>query len=215
MALMSRVPLSPTATPALGTSTTSTPSSRSLTSDGLANAKLSGINKPYLYIGGFGTMFAWHCEDLDLASINFMHSGAAKFWYFVPARDQKKLELYMKSKYPQAFVECPQYFRHKTIVVNPYLVKQYNPSIHLTKLQQNPGEFIIIFDSVYHHGFNLGFNMAEAVNFATPGWLPRFPRFNFCRCHKDNVRINPQYFCENLAAREIKSARVPKNARVY
>ena len=157
-------------------------------------------------------MFAWHCEDLDMSSINYMHYGAPKFWYFVAAKDQKKFEVYMKSKYPQAFVECPQYFRHKTLVVNPYLVKDYNPQITISKLQQNPGEFIIIFDSVYHHGFNHGFNMAEAVNFAVPAWLPRFPKFNQCKCHKDNVRIDPQFFVDNLALCWLISAGVPEDA---
>lgn len=168
-------------------------------SDGLASAQLSGINKPYLYIGGFGTIFAWHCEDLDLASINYMHYGAPKFWYFIPQQDQKKFEGYIKSKYQQAFLECPQYMRHKTVVVNPYLIKEYNPSINITKIHHNPGEFVIIFDSVYHHGFNYGFNMAEAVNFAVPSWLARFPKFGMCKCHKDNVWIDHEYFCDNLS----------------
>eukprot|EP00983_Pelagomonas_calceolata_P100986 1158639-Pelagomonas_calceolata.AAC.9 len=33
--------------------------------------------------------------------------------------------------------------------------------------KQQPGEFIVLNAAAYHGGFNLGFNCAEAVNFAT------------------------------------------------
>lgn len=39
---------------------------------------------------------------------------------------------------------------------------------------QNPGEFIITFNKTFHAGFNMGYNLAEAVNFATPLWLKNF-----------------------------------------
>lgn len=64
---------------------------------------------------------------------------------------------------------------------------------------QRAGEFILTFSSAYHQGFNLGFNIAEAVNFATPSWISEFPKFKHCKCHKDNVHIDPVFFAQNLA----------------
>jgi len=99
----------------------------------LGKLELSGINKPYLYVGGYRTMFAWHTEDLNLGSINYLHYGCPKFWYCISAQDYKKFDAYVKNKYPEAFLNCPEYLRHKTILVNPYLLKEYNPNIKIHK----------------------------------------------------------------------------------
>lgn len=78
-------------------------------------------------------MFAWHVEDYNLSSINYNHYGCPKFWYCIGSRDAKKFENYVKNKYPDAFIECPEYLRHKTVLVNPYQLVEYNPSIHISK----------------------------------------------------------------------------------
>ena len=62
----------------------------------------------------------------------------------------------------------------------------------------NPGEFIITFAGAYHAGFNHGFNIAEAVNFATPMWLQVFLKAKCCTCLRDSVKINKQEFLNNL-----------------
>lgn len=51
-----------------------------------------------------------------------------------------------------------------------------------TRVVQKAGVFIISFCGGYHSGFNCGFNAAEAVNFATPGWLNFFPGFRTFEC---------------------------------
>lgn len=105
----------------------------SVLNDGLGKFKLNGINKPYLYIGGWGTAFAWHTEDLNLYSININHYGSPKFWYCLGLSEQRKLETYIKNKFPDKFLECSEYMRHKTTIVNPYELIQSFPNLQIVK----------------------------------------------------------------------------------
>jgi JmjC domain, hydroxylase len=45
-----------------------------------------------LYAGMWRSMFAFHTEDLNLASINYIHAGAQKSWYAIAPSDGKKFE---------------------------------------------------------------------------------------------------------------------------
>lgn len=52
------------------------------------------------------------------------------------------------------------------------------------------GEYMISRAQGYHSGFNYGFNIAEAVNFALPNWLKLARNIKSCKCSGDSVRIN-------------------------
>ncbi|CAI5702739.1 unnamed protein product [Peronospora effusa] len=96
----------------------------------LRKIDLPGITQAMLYFGMWRAMFAFHTEDMDLYSINYVHTGKPKFWYGVP---------------PDA-----------------------------------------------------GFNVAEAVNFATLHWIPYGLRAKVCKCLPDSVRIDMDSFLTKL-----------------
>ena len=44
--------------------------------------------------------------------------------------------------------------------------------VKVVRTVQHEGEFIVTFPKAYHSGFSLGWNVAEAANFAVMDWLP-------------------------------------------
>lgn len=56
---------------------------KTILNEGLRNLDVLGVTSPYIYVGTWKSMFGWHKEDMDLYSINYLHSGRPKFWYGV------------------------------------------------------------------------------------------------------------------------------------
>ena len=120
--------------------------------------RMSGINTPMLYFGGFRTSFCMHVEDIDLFSINYMHHGACKQWYAAPQRSATLVEMVAAQCYPAAHEECEHFLRHKTTLIAPDVLCANG--VPLCALTQSPGEFIITLPRGYHFGFNYGLNCA-------------------------------------------------------
>jgi len=127
---------------------------------------ISGITMPWIYFGMLFASFAWHVEDNHLFSINYMHQGAPKTWYGVPsvaaeAFDKVCEKVHGKSKH---------FLRKLNLLMPPEsFLKEGVPITHTL---QEPGQFIITCPRAYHAGFSHGFNVGEAVNFATIEWIP-------------------------------------------
>ncbi|TFK25851.1 JmjC-domain-containing protein [Coprinopsis marcescibilis] len=153
-----------------------------------SNAGLPGVNTPYLYFGMWRATFAWHVEDMDLYSINYIHFGAPKFWYAVPQTKSTALEHAMRTYFPSDTSQCPQFLRHKSFLVSPMTLAK--SSCRPNHLVQHAGEFVITYPRGYHAGFNLGFNCAESVNFALECWIEMGRVAQACKCVSDSVRID-------------------------
>ncbi|KAG9228999.1 putative DNA damage-responsive transcriptional repressor RPH1 [Amylocarpus encephaloides] len=154
-------------------------------------SKIPGVNTAYLYLGMWKATFAWHLEDVDLYSINYLHFGAPKQWYSIAQGDARRFEAAMKTVWPTDAKACDQFLRHKTFLISPsHLAQNFN--IKVNKIVHKPGEFVITFPYGYHSGYNLGYNCAEAVNFGLESWLEYGRVAKKCDCDQaqDSVWIN-------------------------
>lgn len=154
--------------------------------------QVPGVTTPMTYFGMWRSFFGWHKEDADLLSINYLHFGAPKTWYCLSPKDQQKFERLASGLFPQLHKACRAFIRHKDIMLSPSLLRAHG--ISYMQARQAEGEFIVLNAAAYHSGFNLGFNCAEAVNFATPSWLQAGRRAQGCRCSKDVVHISMRLF---------------------
>ncbi|KAH7886650.1 JmjC domain, hydroxylase-domain-containing protein [Phlebopus sp. FC_14] len=172
---------------------------------------LPGVNTPYLYFGMWRATFAWHVEDMDLFSINYIHFGAPKFWYAVPQGRAAALESTMKGYFPKDTSQCPQFLRHKSFLASPTLLAQSSCRPNL--LVQREREFVITYPRGYHAGFNLGFNCAESVNFALDSWLELGRKAKACQCITDSVRIDVDQLLRDREAERLNPSKRPSSKR--
>lgn len=151
--------------------------------------KVPGVNTAYLYLGMWKATFAWHLEDVDLYSINYIHFGAPKQWYSISQEDARRFEAAMKSIWPNDAKHCSQFLRHKTYLISPQrLEKDFN--IKVNRLVHYEGEFVITYPYGYHSGYNIGYNCAESVNFANESWLSYGRIAKKCHCESDSVWVD-------------------------
>ncbi|CAG8471828.1 8510_t:CDS:10 [Ambispora gerdemannii] len=156
------------------------------------NVNIPGVNRAYLYFGMWKATFAWHVEDMDLYSINYIHFGAPKQWYAIPPPYSRKFETVMRGYFSHEYQNCREYLRHKQFIVKPSILAESN--IPVNYLVQHEGEFVITFPYGYHAGYNLDYNCAESVNFALDDWIPIGKKAGACRCQNDSVKIDVASF---------------------
>ncbi|KAJ1723588.1 hypothetical protein LPJ53_002073 [Coemansia erecta] len=150
--------------------------------------RMPGVNDPYLYLGMWKATFAWHVEDMDLYSINYLHFGAPKAWYSIPIDEHSRFEMKMRNEFANNYKECSQFLRHKAFLLSPRLLD--GDKLPFNRVVQRAGEIMLTFPHGYHAGFNHGFNCAESVNFALDRWLDIARDSKHCECVGDSVTID-------------------------
>ncbi|PPS15843.1 hypothetical protein GOBAR_AA04739 [Gossypium barbadense] len=152
---------------------------------------IPGVTSPMVYIGMLFSWFAWHVEDHELHSMNFLHTGSSKTWYAVPGDHAFAFEEVIRAEAYGGNIDrlaALSLLGEKTTLLSPELIVA--SGIPCCRLIQNPGEFVVTFPRAYHVGFSHGgvylvtmikllmmvisltsFNCGEAANFGTPQWL--------------------------------------------
>lgn len=160
------------------------------------NMSIEGVNTAYLYFGMWKTTFAWHTEDMDLYSINYLHFGEPKTWYAIPPSYGRKFEKLAEKVFEKSSDVCGAFLRHKMTLLHPKWLDDY--AIPYDKITQEAGQFMITFPYGYHTGFNHGFNCAESTNFAIERWIEYGKHASICYCCPDAVRISMDAFVKRF-----------------
>ncbi|PXF49137.1 hypothetical protein BWQ96_01086 [Gracilariopsis chorda] len=138
--------------------------------------QMPGINRSMYYVGQLFTRFCWHTEDASLNSISYLHEGSAeKVWYAVPPENAADFERYASEN---VFSPSPihddtcgqQLLMNKTTMFDPRDLVKHGVPVY--RVVHKPRSFVVTAPRACHAGFNCGFNIAEAVNFANPAWFP-------------------------------------------
>ncbi|GAV90266.1 JmjC domain-containing protein/JmjN domain-containing protein/zf-H2C2_2 domain-containing protein [Cephalotus follicularis] len=134
--------------------------------------EIPGVTSPMVYLAMLFSWFAWHVEDHDLHSLNYLHMGAGKTWYGVPREAAVAFEEVVRIHGYHGEINPLVTFAtlgEKTTVLSPEVL--IGAGVPCCRLVQNAGEFVVTFPRAYHTGFSHGFNCGEASNIATPEWL--------------------------------------------
>lgn len=176
--------------------------------------KLPGVTTPYLYFGMWRATFAWHVEDMDLYSINYIHFGAPKQWYSIRQADKQRFELAMAGAFPADSGRCRHFMRHKSYLASPAFLNAAAGSVKPLRLVQKAQEFVITYPYGYHSGYNLGFNCAESVNFALERWLDIGRKAGYCDCTDDSVKMDVDAMLEeSKEMEELERKRIERERR--
>lgn len=117
------------------------------------------------------TTFAWHTEDMDLYSINYLHFGKPKTWYAVPPEHGRKLEKLANKYFPASYRSCNAYLRHKMTLISPQILKQHN--IPFNKVGSLNLEILYYFEVLFT---NVSIRFLHYFHIS-------------CRLHKRNVKL--------------------------
>ena len=142
------------------------------------------------------------CALASAASVNYHHVGAPKVWYGVAGAQAARFQAACRLLLPLLSADAPDLLLRIVTMISPLALARaaeeldrkadtkadakaaagggggggghYGTGRGLTVVRavQRPGCFVVTFPAAYHAGFNSGFNVAEAVNFAAPDWLP-------------------------------------------
>ena len=129
---------------------------------------IPGIHSSYVYMSLETSVFWFHKEDNALSSANDVVCGAPKLWLTIYAEDCERFEALFCEALSIKYTPCAQFVRHYNRIIPPKILRQWG--IRFDIRLQLAGHRVMVKGNTYHGGFNLGPNLAEAINYADPRW---------------------------------------------
>ncbi|KAG8200490.1 hypothetical protein JTE90_000570 [Oedothorax gibbosus] len=130
---------------------------------------LSGITIPTLHVGMLFTTGCWYRDPHSFPWIEYLHTGASKIWYGIPAKGCEKFRNAMRKIMPDVCTTKPLWLSSDTAMVPPDLLVKHGAS--LSRTIQSSGQFIVIFPESFTSTICCGYCVSESVYFAPTSWL--------------------------------------------
>ncbi|KAE9373855.1 hypothetical protein N431DRAFT_320410, partial [Stipitochalara longipes BDJ] len=100
----------------------------------------------------------------ELSAVNHLLYGAPKVWIVMSPASKLQVES-LVSGLLEAGEACGQFVAHQSVFL---LTDKLRASgIKYSIILQKPGDVVYTFPGAYYQGFNMGKNLAEAINYAS------------------------------------------------
>ncbi|XP_033101564.1 protein Jumonji-like [Anneissia japonica] len=129
------------------------------------------INIPVMKINMLFSTETWHCSQHALATIDYLHTGAPKIWYCVPASHFEQANAVLKQEFPQQSANILHPLNNANFKCMVPMSAFLKAGIPVYRLVQEAGQFVVTWPGMTIATVSCGYNVAEVVNFATASWL--------------------------------------------
>ncbi|XP_037933844.1 uncharacterized protein LOC119668417 [Teleopsis dalmanni] len=128
-----------------------------------------GVTVPTLHVGMLFSACCWYRDPHGLSWIEYLHTGASKLWYGIPDDQSANFRSALTSLIPTHCQNKTIWLPCDTVMVPPHMLT--DRGVSLCRIEQKPGEFIVVFPRAYTSSLGTGYVVSESVYFATTTWL--------------------------------------------
>lgn len=130
---------------------------------------IPGLTSPTISFSMLFSAYPWRVQPHELYGLDYLHWGAPRKHYAVPAHAAALLEAALRAALPPKLARQPEVLFKIHCLLAPHVLAA--SGVPLTAVIQEPGSFIVTFPNAYHTAISLGVNCSEFVAFAAPDWL--------------------------------------------
>lgn len=133
---------------------------------------------------GAGAIFPLSTACQGLLSLHYLHEGATRYWYIIPANERSALEKVLTEK------NLSICFSHQSFVFDPEFLDANG--IRYSRIIQDPGQFVVLEAGTLAQSYCMGASWNETIDFALPSWLEYHRAQShamLCTCNTNHFRI--------------------------
>jgi protein Jumonji len=128
-----------------------------------------GVTVPTLHVGMLFSACCWYRDPHGLPWIEYLHTGGSKIWYGIPDDQNHNFRAAVTNLVPTHCQNKTIWLPCDTMMIPPHMLT--DRSVSLSRTEQKPGEFVMVFPRAYTSSVGTGYTVSESVYFASNMWL--------------------------------------------